>query len=90
MLLLSGVTHAVEPEEAWVSSWGARMVVPTPVWQDEVDSWDPTAFSGQFNQLTSSTIVFVNVSHSELAIFNGIFIDSSLDLSLRLYMGDKK
>jgi hypothetical protein len=63
MLFLIGVTQAVEPEEAWVGSWGPRMVIPTPVWPDEVDSWDATAFSGQFNQLTSSEIVFVNVSH---------------------------
>ena len=34
MLPSIGVTHAVEPEEAWVGNWGVRMVIPSAAWPD--------------------------------------------------------
>jgi hypothetical protein len=64
MLLLSGVTLAVEPAEPWEGSGGVRMVIPSAAWPDLVTSWDPTLFAAQFTQLTSSEYVMVNVTHS--------------------------
>ena len=63
MLLLSGVTQGAEPAEPWEGSWAVRMVIPSSAWPDLVTSWDPTLFSAQFNQLTSSEYVMVNVTH---------------------------
>ena len=64
MLFSAGATQAAGSQVLpWEGTWGVRMVIPTTAWQDEVDSWDASAFAGQFAQLTSSDYVFVNVSH---------------------------
>ncbi|MHC4988592.1 MAG: putative Ig domain-containing protein, partial [Planctomycetota bacterium] len=65
MVLLSGVTQAAGGSLAlpWEGSWGVRFIIPTTVWPDELDTYDASEFASQFNQLTSSDYVFVNVSH---------------------------